>query len=373
MASFNLRTYGDADWSEEYSEETGRAGLTYFLEADADDPNPPTLQEKNAKVRELVGWTDTAVGNGNVQRNLPMAHPGSQNLVCYSVRVTPVGFEPVFSVEPADPDDRMEATPLPDAVTWGSYRFDLSFAPRLYPMFSDSLLIRTDSQWRDEVGEIRAYSYFNEHYRYCTFSRTPRAEYVRAKHGEVRFRTGSGNPPDGAASAAFPNIPLPDSVLTVTWYRVPYRYVLSANSYLERFREYVNQFTWEDFPPGAILYKGYKDRRINPPFAELDPDWGGAGVFATEPLCDIDLEFWITRRTPTDPPTPTNPNWIASGWNCFPNYFYGRQFFYLSSSRGDARPNETPPVAADPSLAAPFFPSFPLEILWVDPDAGLLV
>lgn len=343
-----------------FTEDSAQAELSYMLEADAEDPIPPTLDDVRNKIKELTGYTNPQSIGGLIDRALPMAHPIYQNLVVTNCRVTPVQYEPLFDVEEADPDGVMEAVPLPDAIRWYSWRFDLTFGPRPYPMFGNSFVIEDDGQWTDPDGVIQPYTYFNEWDRYTTWTRVPKEEYVKARIGSVKFRRQGGAAPDGKPYSDFPRLLLPDDVLIVKWWRVPYRYIRSAESYLIRFRNHVNQFAWEDFPPGCVLYRGFKETRVNPPFAELDPDWGGLGVFATNPLCDIELEFWTTSRRTTDAPTPANANFIAGGFNAFPSYYHQNKFFYASSDNA---------VAASQT---PFFRSFPLEILFTDPDLGLL-
>src|SRR5215471_12431625 len=117
MPSFNLRTY-EADWGAEFTTESGRASLTYFLEPDADDPQPPSIDNVIDKIKELLGFTNTDVNTaappgglpfGGLERHLPMAHPIYQNFVVANVRVEPVRDEANFEVRDPDPEDVLEA------------------------------------------------------------------------------------------------------------------------------------------------------------------------------------------------------------------------------------------------------------------------
>lgn len=338
---------------------------------------PPTTDEMLAKWREVIGWTDTSISVGHIQRNLPRAHPVNQNWVCYECSVAPVAYTKGFTVGPADPDDRMEAVPLEPAVTWDSYQFDLTFGPKTYSMIGDSLIEREDSSYVDENMDVKPYSWFPlEWFRYTVFKRTPREEYLRKKQGQSRYRRATDVPPNKTVLPDYPRLLLPDSVVTVTVFDVPARFVMSADSLLERWRNYVNQFTmWGLYPPGSILYRGYKElARVNPPFADEDEDF--PGIFTASPVLDLELEFWLTRRTPTDPPTPSNPNYIASqGWNCWPHEGSSvspKGFFYATKEGIGEKTDATGTYTAGDELTyTPFFYSAPLNALLVDPDAGL--
>lgn len=370
MASWNLRTH-DSDWSADFTTESADTGLLFFLEADDDDEEVPTLEEVRAKIEEILGYTDTDVGaNGKVQRVLPMAHPIYPGLTAYRVRVQPVPGEPDFEVEAADPEEILEAQPIhPDAVAWGSWQFDVRFAPKPYQMVATGTMPTITGSYKDAANATQSYTHYNEHFRYCTYEFAPRDEIAKARHGNLKFRRQAGTAPDGAPYADFPRLPLPDEVLTIRWHMVPQRFVTSAFSYLRAFKYHINQkpFTVGDseYAPGSILYVGYKTRQFSSPFAVLDDSWGGAGVTASAKLVDIDITLYITNRTAVDPPdlTGLNGNWLAEGWNTFPNLNYGAAgsgggFFYVSADNGDG------------DKQYPFFNSFPVEMLFTDPDAA---
>jgi hypothetical protein len=344
--------------------------MTFYLEADEDDPIDPTLDEVKDAALECIGWTNTVPTAGALERHLPLCHPIYPNLVAYNVRITPVEDQADFEVTEADPVGERGAPPIhPDQVNWRIWRFDVSFAPRPYRIIADALLSRQDDEWYDEDGNLTSFSHWQEHYRYCDYLFTPRAEYMKARAGQFKFRTAGGGAPNNVPYTDFPRVLLPDDVLTIRWHMVPQRYILSSNSYLRRFRNYINQKEFSlgysaspPYPVGSMLYLGYKDRPYTHPFAVLDEDWGGPDVYSAEKLVDIDLEFLITRREVTDPPVPSNPNWLSQGWNAFANMRYGVAssgggFYYVSADGAGA------------SEEYPFFLSAPLELLFVDPDA----
>lgn len=358
MASWNLRTY-DVTHGAEFTAESARAQLTYYLEYDGDDPVGPTTEDLIEKIKELLGWTDTAVSlDGGLSRQLPQCHPIHRNLVVSNVRVEAVPNEEVFETRPADPDEALEAEPASDAVVWGSWRFDVTFAPRPYPMISDSLMEQKIDSWSDEDGALVAFFYREEWLRHTVFEVRPREEYLRAKIGESgRFVTGSGGDPDNVPVPAIAVLPLPDDTLLVTWYGIPSRFIDSPDSNLRRYRNRVNQAVWMGYEPGELLYKGFTEKRYSYPFPDLDPDWGGVGVFATEKLSDVTLEFHVTRRVATDPPASVaNPHWVVGGHNLF-FWIKTRKAYYVAAQ------------SDDPLLRFPFFNSFRVEFLFKDPDS----
>jgi len=335
----------------------------------------PTLDQVQDTIKELLGFTYTGAdasgpggpGAGGLERFLPAAHPIFQNFVVSNVRVEPVRDEARFTVEVPDPDDLLEAKPLSPAIAWGSWKFDVTFMPRPYPMISDLIMGWKTDDWYDDTGALKAIQYVEEWKRFCVFQTAPREEYARAKLGDaMRFVTGSGAKPGGPdvfsgnPYPAIVNVLLPDDVLTVSWYNVPSRFVESVNSNLRKHRNRVNQKTWMGYDPGTVLYRSFKETRYASPFPKLDPNWGGAGVFATQRLTNLDLEFWVTRRTSPDLPA-TNPatenlNFVKAGWNLFP-WFKDRNFYYAVSAN------------ADPMKCYPMFRSVNFGLIFRDPDA----
>jgi len=360
MASLNRRTYG-GEGSDKLTAESAACSEVYCLEADADSTDPPTALDVRETVQYFLGDTAFESFDGQIQRTLPLAHPIYPNMVADSVNVVPVGGDK-FSWEVTDPDETLEAPPPKTYVLWEAYEFTVNYSPVPYALIRDENIQRTEGQWTDTDGTPKSYFYWTEWWRYTDQEVKSRDEIIKAKYGKMKYRSASGNVNAPYTSLAM--MPLPNDSLFVTWYRVPYRYVKSTNSYLRRFRYRVNQFTWEGYNPGELLFKGYTPRRFAPPLAGADPAWESTSIASTEKLCDIVLEFIVTRRTGTDLPAMTNPpysnvngNWILAGHNLMP-YFRDRKFYYVSCE----------PKAPDSSKEFPHWTSFPVELLFTDPD-----
>jgi hypothetical protein len=356
VASFNRRTYG-GEGQEQFTIESADAQEVYFLEADEDDAVPPTWDELQDKIKEVLGTTAFEPQAGQLSRTPPMAHPVYPNLTAYRVRVRPVAGD-TFSAEEFDDANFLEAPPPDTYPLWDSYEFTIDFAPRPYAIVKDESIMRQRDTWTDETGAKLRYSFFPEWVRYTDAEILPRDDILKAKYGEMVFRA-PGATVDKTPYVGIPFFPLPNDTLKLTWVAVPYRYITSPFSYIRRFRYCINQKAWEGWEPGSILYKGYSARRYSPPLAGLDPNWS-VGVISTEKLCDITFEFIVTRRTVTNPPASVaNDNWVVGGHNCLPR-IQDRKFYYVSSRDRDSPDDQT--------KWFPQYKSFAIELLFQDPD-----
>jgi hypothetical protein len=364
VASFNRRTYEDEPLR--YTSKTADATLVYVLEQDAEGDAVPTLDEVEAKKKELLGYTKFPPSSGvtpddaRLVRIPPMAHPEAPNLFVSSLSVMPVRDTPAFLEADADPDEWLEAPSLPKTVLWDSYVFTITFQTRPYAIIRDESIVKTAGTWygKDNDDPID-YHYYPEWYRYTEFIPGTREDVAKAKRGKRQYVTSEGPPPaptkiHGREYPGLVTMPLPNSTLTVIWYEVPLRYVFSSSSYLEKYRYHINQNTWEDYPPGALLFKGYTIQPYTPPFADLDPAWA-TDVFAAQKMCDIKMEFLVTDRPLSLAPTTPPPlkNYIMGGWNLEPE-FGTRKFYYVQ----------------DDLTKVPNFFSVDFPLLFQDPDVS---
>ena len=159
---------------------------------------------------------------------------------------------------------------------------------------------------------------------------------------------------------------LPNQVLRLTWYQVPFRFITSSNSVFNKYKGRVNQTDWNGpfgptpipagatpmFPAGSLLYLTYKPTIYTPPLQALGNVFNKGSAY--ERMCDIEFDFlWTTRLGTSLPANPTNLNYVVDGHNLQP-FPPARVFYYATSTDGHAVPS---------------WLSFPIEELWTDPDS----
>jgi hypothetical protein len=317
--------------------------------------------ELEERIEVLLGSTGLEPTDGRLVRVPPAAHPQFPWLVCNNIS----NIQGVGEVEFIEAAGDLEVLTLPTYGAYPLYRLTTEWGPRPYPILPDSAIGVFSGAWVDEDNVTQAMTYANEWERYVDVEVLPVDSYVEGRQGQMKFRTASGNKPgNGVQFAGAPRMYLPDSMVKIRWYQVPYRYIASADSYLRRFKGRVIQAAFScqrnSWGPGELLYQGYATVRYTP--ALPDPDTWAPGLFSTEKLADIELTFLETRRHVLDVPALPNGNWIAGGHNLLP-WLYDRRFYYASASAATTGPADT-----DPAIWTPSFLSFPMELLFFDPD-----
>jgi hypothetical protein len=350
VASFNRDTDYEEDMADTAKSVTAK--LVYRLEPDDDDPAPITADDLEAKRKELYGWTEYNVGDGSLNRVPPMAHPERQNLFVTGVGIRPIMNEPEATRGPSDPADLLEAPALPVSVVWQSYRFELTFGNLPYAVLPNAKIQPAQTgTYYDEDGTLVNYDYFPEWLRYVDERFMPRNEILKWKYGEVIFRS-TTSPPNGRKYPGLARMPMPNDDLLLIWCQVPRRYITSANSFLRKYKNRVNQTAFLGYPPGALLYETFTIDQYTAPWQQVDPTWG-TGIQAAAKFVDVGLKIAVTLRDATSPPAaPANQNYIMGGWNLEPDP--GTKRFYYVSTKSGSVPN--------------FF-SIPFELLFQDPDA----
>lgn len=170
---------------------------------------------------------------------------------------------------------------------------------------------------------------------------------------------------------------IPDILMKYQWRQVPFRYFTSPRSYLRRFAGLVNQFPWQptvgigqSWPAGNALYLGAQARSYTPPVPKAI-NLNGTGIFSTEKLCNVELQFLLTNRVCTTAPLITdlaNQNWIPTGHNLQPSHVT-RKFHYVSVGNATVPPGSPPgTTTTNANFRYPFWCSFPFELLFTDPD-----
>ncbi len=351
----------------------------------------------------IVGGTIVAPTGGGLTRLLPMFDPCFTGWPARSVS----GFRgvgtpfPATNLPPLDPANTgsfqaAQGVPLivtaisgssglviPNTLTYPTYEVTVEFAPRPYPMLNDAQVIprSLESNWIQSDGGARVVlpQIFPEWWRFTTISYEPQNQYVNMKSGQMYFNVVGGASPNRVTLDQVISILLPDDLLTIDWFGIPWRYITSPNSYIRRLRGMINQFTWWEtvtgpndfmFRPGTLLYASYKTTEYSSPLSNLVP-WNFQ-VRALPKLCNVKLVFMHTERNATNSPTPANRNYIsAQGWNVQPwlggqtpngiGLPGGRQFYYASTTQNDASGN-------------PAWVSAPIpQLLFQDPDAPTAV
>jgi hypothetical protein len=346
----------------------GKATIPYYVQG----PQPQDLIDA---ITTVLGNLDTSVGIGQLTRTLPQAHPIYGWMYSNAIEYVRGVGAPVKTDALSGP---LLVSGFPDFALYPWYELGVSFTPRPYAVLPDNQVTTVlNSTWYDQDGVQIPYRFATEWLRYTVlqwFPVPPAEASVTAVQGTMNFVTSDGSPPGavapalGNAFAGMPRVFMPNTILKVTWYQVPYRYVTSPNSFFRQYLGRVNQKQWLNFYPGEMLYLNYTPIIYQPP----NPDQVGwfAGIFSQEKWCDVELTFLVTTREGRKLPqgvnipghpelSDINPNWVIDGHNLQPWLGAPGDFFYATVSN-----------VAGQTAGRPLWLSGPIpEILFTDPDA----
>lgn len=351
---------------------SGKAVWPYFI------PGPQPVDLQNF-IPGVLGTVDTSAGTGRIKRTPPLQHPIYPTYYASGISSLRGIGKPVKTASPT-PNPNAPGVGFFGLYSW--YEAVIEFLPYVFPVLRDDQIQVAGATYYNENGVLTPYTSTTEYIRYTDFEYIPlTTNTVTAEQGFMAFFTQSGNQPGktngttpGFTFTGKPTIPLPDSTLRVLWAQVPYRYITSQKSYLNRFRGYVNQYPFYVWDRGSLLYIGYKPTRYSPPVPGQD-QWA-RGIFSYEKWVDVELTFMHTSRqnNATDVPygigftsvpgfgpqpdlSTINSNWVLGGWNLQPWLQKPGRFYYTGS------------VATEDSPAGrPMFQSCPMDILFTDPD-----
>lgn len=352
----------------------GSAKSSYYLTS-------TDAQNLQGTINNILGYTDTTASNGRrgLNRVLPQRHPKFPYL--YASRIsslTGVGFNsPGTTMQDAvNPSlAALNAPPISRFLQYNKYRIGIEFTgPRTYAMLGNEFITQQSSTWTRPNGSPQVYSWSPEFLRYTDVDFIPQDNTIQGSQGEMSiYKNGSLVP-----FTSPPWMWLPDWILKITWYQVPFRFILSSNSYIAAspWRGRVNQNYMWFWPPGWLLYLGYNVKKYAPPtgFTQtISSTTSGAFTYANyAQLCDIELNFLITNRQLRNSPgfATGNNNYVlglkadgvsqGAGHNLLPDVVSG-QFYY--ATRNDSSGNA---AVTNP----PAWLSAPLEVLFSDPDSG---
>ncbi len=346
-----------------------------------------TPDDIRAACDELIGGVDNlAVAKapfdsfGRIKRRLPKCHPifefpvaGVTNIVGDGAQSTGTPSIPIAYSALAD------SAITPEFTTYSNYNVGVEYRKRNYFLKADEVIGRGAGTYYPPsvgVGAGLGYQYAKEWERYTWTTQAPIADTVSCElAGGMKF-SADGSSVDGKIFNGTPFVYLQNTAVEMMWYMVPYRYFydhtidgVEYKSYLRRFVNRVNQYDWNGYKAGSLLFLGATPE----PFIPAVPDrffafgLGGLPVATSEAMpCNMKLRFlWTTRETPS-PPNPADDqfldkNIVPAGHNLMPNYV-DRRFYYVHT-----QDSTTLVTAADQTKWKPCFDSFPVELLFTDP------
>ncbi len=323
--------------------------------------------DRQSILKSILGTTDYAVNAnqpGRLSRTLPLADPEFPWAYASDI----VGFRGVGGTGQTQEPPQLntnDAT-FPGYTLYPNYELTVECTGRNYPISPDSSITSQRVLWTDIAGAAQNFPYFPEWLRFTDWEEIPQENWLSMQRGTAYFKTLSGNEPAGAQFQGQPRKLLPDSIFHLKWDGVPARYLLSTNSFIKKFRGMINQNGWNGplgpiplagatsfaFPPGSLLYQGYKSTKYNPVYPVTTNVFGSFLDYSK--LVDIDLFFLLTQRPGTDLPTPLNAQEVIAGHNL--QLYFPTQRFYYTDFKNLA------------GTTVPLFQSFPIELLFTDPD-----
>lgn len=321
-------------------------------------------------------------GAGSLVRVMPMADPQFPSLFADvpAVRV------PTGEMYKAGAGETVGLA-VPPIVTgysqYNCYEFDVPFSARPYAVLPNSRMVAIPVDFYDVDGSRKRLTAHPEWLRFVQTFVDDVDSRISASVGSAmvyRAKSFAGvvGGPDGAMFTGIPDMIVPDQRVMLRWFAVPMRYVTSPNSYLLRYKGFINQTPFLGRVKGSLLYLGAKTlRAFTPPRFAVPPQGDPllAGSFYSEPLLDLELSFIFTARRrfapeaapgdfTLDPDSMNgnempNKNWIDGPHNWLP-HFATKRYFYAHA--------KTAPNPNDYAKWVPYYLSVPHEILFQDPD-----
>lgn len=372
MASFNESILDDGNSMANFSFDiTGGSAKSEYQVVSSDAVN---LQ---STITSILGYTETAASSSpQVNRTVPLRHPRFPYL--YASRIsslTGVGSA-TSSLQPAvNPPlvEALQATPITSEYRqYAMYKIGVEFSgPRTYPMVNNSIIPTQQSSWVKPDGSSQSYSWAPEYLRYCDFDIIPQDNQIQASQGSMTLWKGAG-----VTLTSPPWMYLPDYIMKITWYQIPYRYILSSRSYIAAspWKGRINQNYMWLWPPGWLMYLTYNVKKYAPPtgYAQtLQNSQGLYTYFNWAQLCDVELVFLVTNRFASGSIgfTPSNGNYVlgkqadgtpGAGHNWQPDLTTGKYHYVTRNDANGDKSTNNPPA----------WLSAPLECLFSDPDCG---
>lgn len=355
-----------------FNSQGGSASYSYIVQDDTTPDQATTASEVQNLVQTILGYSQyNKSNNGNVQRATPLRHPLYPFLYADAVSNLHGYGQYTLTTQDVNLDGNNNTQTI--LTQWASYptwRCSVNFSTRPYGVFPDSQVPIKQSTWYDDLTHDAssanapiAYQYAAEWQRFCKADVLPLDDYITQQFGTMQLSTTDGN--TGKELQNQIKMFLPNQVLKLTWYQIPFRYLTSLNSYLAKYKGRVNQNAWNGpfgpvvnpgdtgyFPPGSLLYLTYKPTIYTPPLQAANNVFNNTTGY--ERMCDIEVDFlWTSRQGTSLPADPNNQNYVVDGHNLQP-FPPARVFYYATSTDGKA---------------VPAWLSFPIELLFTDPDS----
>lgn len=314
-------------------------------------------------INECLG--SVAPEKEGLSRQLPAAHPQYPWLFCERIsNVEGIQFEEKLGYE-ADTgfgfDLEYEAIPLANYARYRAYEMQLEFIPRPYALLRDNQIPFKENSWWDVNDTLLAPQFFlskQEYFRFTEMQVVPAGEYITAAAGAFLYRVNANpaglNIQNRMVSAAQLRLFVPSTAIRFSWYQVPYSFVLSSNSYFDRYSGRVNQADWYGFPKGTLLLNSVDTLKVyTPPFPTFTSTTGNFFPSQSK-LCD--LQFNMTFKNPTlaaayTPGALEPPGNIPAGHNLVPNGQTNQYYYATSDYTGQA-----------------IYPSVPFNLFFRNPD-----
>jgi hypothetical protein len=324
-----------------------------------------TLSDIPIAITQIIGGVSTDIGDGHLSRELPLAHPFFPWLYA-SGTPTIKGFGQGYQ---ANSLPTLEAAPFPQFTAYPNYEFDVGFESRPYVIAGDSSVPKVNLDFYDTLGGHQTtFQAAAEWVRYTDWWYERKFDSITCRQGffALRSQIATFNGQTSVPFADMPRLFLPDSLLKIVWYQVPYRYITSTNSYIDGLVGTINQNDFTNWKVGKLLYIGYTAHRYTPPVQRIDQVFTGSSgfIFSAEKWCDVEFLFLYTRRKLSTSGELLNnignPNNVQAGWNLLP-WMVDRNFHYGTT----VGPNPD----TDPTKWRPLFQSAEFALLFTDPDA----
>ena len=341
------------------------------------------------------GYPKGSADFGKLKRILPLAHPYFPWLYCTAITditgnayVNSVPFETTdnFGKEVAGKDLLQSTAPY-----WNMYReytVKAEFSQRSYTVVNDSEI--TDgavdvnfysSKNTSDTPDVEAIPVYDEWNRFCTVEYDIEGQFLSAEQGQ--FKMLSTRPTVQVQPTPMKgNIRQfrPGSSITYKWYGIPYEWLTGPDiqvaggppkgfSVLDYAQGTINQYSFDGWPEGTLLYTGAKVSKIyNRPYPQI-----AYNKISPKRLCDLDLKF--TYRDPRRRLEDEDPvsglkqygSFVPRGNNTVPNARDGYNYPVVYQGVGTGTPLPDRPFISETDGGQGIYPSFPHEFLFQDP------